>query len=111
VAKSKASSSTVAASKVDPGLVDVNTTLGYEGEAAAGTGMVLTSSGTMLTNNHVIDGATAISVTDVGNHNTHAASVVGYDLSADVALLQLCGGSGLATVPFGNSAALRVGTR
>lgn len=109
VAKSKASSSALAASKVDPGLVDVNTTLGYEDEAAAGTGMVLTASGTVLTNNHVIDGATTISVTDVGNHRTYSASVVGYDLSADVAVLQLHGASGLATVPLGNSAAERVG--
>ena len=59
VAKSKTSSSTLAASKVDPGLVDVNTTLGYEDEAA-GTGMMLSSSGTVLSNNHVVDGATAI---------------------------------------------------
>jgi S1-C subfamily serine protease len=55
------------ASKVDPGLVDINTTLSYQEEQAAGTGMVLSSSGEVLTNNHVIDGATSISVTDVGN--------------------------------------------
>ena len=50
------------AAKVDPGLVDINTNLSYEDEQAAGTGMVLTSDGEILTNNHVIDGATSISV-------------------------------------------------
>src|SRR5215831_18694707 len=55
------------ASKVDPGLVDVVTTLGYQSGAAAGTGMVLTPNGEVLTNNHVIDGATSIKITDVGN--------------------------------------------
>jgi S1-C subfamily serine protease len=47
--------------------------------------MVLSSSGTVLTNNHVIDCATSISVTDVGNHKTYSATVAGYDLSGDVA--------------------------
>ena len=108
-AKSPTSSRAAVPAKVDPGLVDVNTTLGYQDEAAAGTGMVLTSSGRVLTNNHVIDGATAIRVTDVGNHKTYSASVVGYDLSADVAILQLRRASGLARVPVGNSSAVRVG--
>ena len=58
------------AAKVDPGLVDINTNLSYESEAAAGTGQVLTSNGEILTNNHVIDGATSISVTDIGNGKT-----------------------------------------
>ena len=74
------------ASKVDPGLVDINTTLGYQQEQAAGTGIVLTSNGVILTNNHVINGATSISVTDVGNHKTYTASVVGYDRTKDIAV-------------------------
>src|ERR1019366_1530512 len=98
------------AAKVDPELVDVNATLGYENEAALGTGMVLTSSGRVLTNNHVINGATSISVTDVGNHKTYSATVVGYDLTGDVAVLQLQGASGLKTVSIGDSATVRVGS-
>ena len=85
------------AAKVDPGLVDIDTTLGYNQEEAAGTGIVLTSNGEILTNNHVIDGATTISVTDVGNGKTYTASVVGYDTTQDVAVLQLNGASGLTT--------------
>lgn len=97
------------ADKVDPGLVDINTTLGYQQEQAAGTGIVVTSNGEVLTNNHVIDGATSISVTDVGNHKTYTASVVGYDRSGDIAVLQLHNASGLQTANFGNSSGISVG--
>jgi S1-C subfamily serine protease len=97
------------ASKVDPGLVDINTTLGYQQEQAAGTGIVLSSNGVILTNNHVIDGATSISVTDIGNHQTYTASVVGYDRTKDIAVLQLHNASGLQTATLGNSSNASVG--
>jgi S1-C subfamily serine protease len=97
------------ADKVDPGLVDINTTLGYQQEQAAGTGIVVTSNGEILTNNHVIDGATSISVTDVGNAKTYTASVVGYDRTSDIAVLQLHNASGLQTASFANSSSVSVG--
>jgi S1-C subfamily serine protease len=97
------------AKKVDPGLVDVNTTLAYQEEEAAGTGIVLTSNGEVLTNNHVIEGATTISVTDIGNGKTYSASVVGYDRAKDIAVLQLHNASGLQTANIGNSDKLAVG--
>jgi S1-C subfamily serine protease len=93
------------AAKVDPGLVDINTNLSYEDEQAAGTGMVLTSDGTILTNNHVIDGATSISVTDIGNGKTYTANVVGYDRTGDVAVVKLVNASGLQTVTTSTAAA------
>jgi S1-C subfamily serine protease len=96
------------AQRVDPGLVDVNTTIDYGAAQGAGTGMVLTSSGEVLTNNHVIDGATSISVTDVGNGRTYDATVVGYSTTRDVAILKLSGASGLQTVTT-NSARVSVG--
>jgi S1-C subfamily serine protease len=71
--------------------------------------MVVTSSGEILTNNHVIDGATSIKVTDIGNGRTYTASVVGYDKTDDVAVLQLQGASGLTTVSFGNSSDVATG--
>jgi S1-C subfamily serine protease len=86
------------AAKMDPGLVNIVTTLGYQNGKAAGTGMVLTSTGEVLTNNHVINGATSIKATDVGNGRTYAAKVVGYDKTHDVAVLQLQNASGLQTV-------------
>jgi S1-C subfamily serine protease len=94
---------------VAPGLVDINTNLGYQGAAAAGTGIVLTSNGEILTNNHVIDGATSIKVTDLGNGQTYNATVVGYDRTQDVAVLQLQGASGLRTATLGDSSAVTVG--
>lgn len=97
------------ASKVDPALVDINSTFTYQSAAGAGTGIVLTSNGEILTNNHVVDGATKISVTDIGNGKTYAATVVGYDPSEDIAVLQLVDASGLTTATIGNSADVKVG--
>jgi S1-C subfamily serine protease len=97
------------ASKVDPGLVDVISTLGYQSAEAEGTGIVLTSNGEILTNNHVINGATSIKVIDIGNGKSYKATVVGYDDSQDVAVLQLTGASGLKTATIGDSSTVGVG--
>ncbi|MEV0288987.1 MULTISPECIES: trypsin-like peptidase domain-containing protein [unclassified Kribbella] len=97
------------AAKVSPGLVDVNTVLGYENARAAGTGIVLSSDGEVLTNHHVIEGATSISVTDIGNGKTYTASVVGYDEDHDVAVLKLKDASGLQTAKIGDSDKVKVG--
>jgi S1-C subfamily serine protease len=99
------------AEQVDPGLVDINDTLDYGSAAAAGTGMVLTSSGEVLTNNHVIEGATSITATDIGNGQTYKARVIGYDRGHDIAVIQLVGASGLQTVTLGTSANIAVGEK
>jgi S1-C subfamily serine protease len=106
-----ASSDTIAsvASAVDPGLVDINTTLADGQGAAAGTGMVVTSNGEVITNNHVISEATKITATDIGNGKTYTARVIGYDRTDDVAVLALDGATGLTTVNLGNSSTVRVG--
>ena len=95
--------------KIEPGLVIINTTLQYDSEAAAGTGMVLNADGLVLTNNHVIEGSTKVSATVVSTGKTYPATVVGYDKTGDVALIQLQDASGLTTVPIGNSASVKVG--
>jgi S1-C subfamily serine protease len=97
------------AQRVDPALVDVVSTLGNQGASAAGTGIVLTSNGTVLTNNHVIRGATSIKVTDVGNGRSYAAKVVGYDASKDVAVIQLQNASSLTTANLGDSSSVQTG--
>lgn len=97
------------ASQTNPGLVDVISTLGYQHGTAEGTGMVLTSKGEVLTNNHVVAGATSITVRDIGNGRTYTANVVGYSDGNDVAVLRLVGASGLATVKIGNSVSAAVG--
>ena len=97
------------ASAVAPGLVDLNVTLAYQNGQAAATGIVLTPSGEVLTNNHVVEGASAISATDVGNGKTYTATVVGYDRSHDIAVLQLGGASGLQTAQLGDSSTVAIG--
>jgi S1-C subfamily serine protease len=99
------------AARVDPGVVDVTSTLGYQNATAKGTGIVLTSNGEILTNNHVVEGATSVSVTDIGNGKTYKATVVGYDESQDIAVLQLSGASGLTTASTGNSSTIQVGDK
>jgi S1-C subfamily serine protease len=97
------------AAKVNPAVVDVNTVLGYQNGRAAGTGVVLTSDGLILTNNHVVAGATSISVTDVGNGKTYTASVVGYDRAHDIAVLKLSSAAGLTTATLGDSSTVHTG--
>ncbi len=89
--------------------MDINVTFQYQRAMGAGTGIVLTSSGEVLTNNHVIDGATSISATDIANGKTYPATVVGYDPTDDVAVLQLQNASHLSTAPIGDSQDLKVG--
>jgi len=91
------------ADKVDPGLVDVTSTFANQNGTAEGTGMILTSNGLILTNNHVVEDAQTLSVRDVATNTTYAGTVVGYDLAEDVALIQLKGASGLTTIKTANS--------
>ncbi len=91
------------------GVVDVVTRLGDENLEAAGTGIVLTPSGVILTNNHVISGATSISVTDVSNGASYSATVIGYDVADDVAVLQATGAAKLPTAVIGSSSGLAIG--
>jgi S1-C subfamily serine protease len=94
---------------IGTGVVVIDTNLAYQGGEAAGTGMVLTRSGEVLTNNHVIRGATTIKIVVPGTGHSYKATVVGYDVSADVAVLQARGASNLKTISLGNSAKVRRG--
>ncbi|HWU32175.1 MAG TPA: trypsin-like peptidase domain-containing protein, partial [Marmoricola sp.] len=80
------------------GLVRLQVTLGYQNGAAVGTGMILNSTGKVVTNHHVIEGATKILATDMSTGKRYVATLVGSDSSDDIAVLQLQGASGLATV-------------
>ncbi|MHB1527594.1 MAG: S1C family serine protease [Candidatus Dormibacteria bacterium] len=95
--------------KVDPAVVDITATDAYQHAVSAGTGMVLTSNGEVLTNNHVIAGATSITAQIDGRGPKYTAIVIGTDPTHDVALIQLQGVSGLPTVAVGNSAGVKVG--
>lgn len=87
----------------------INTRLSRPDLQAAGTGIVLTSSGQVLTNHHVINGATNITVTNIGNGGTYPAAVVGSDSTRDIAVLQIRDAAGFATAPIGDSGTVRVG--
>jgi len=97
------------AAQVDPGIVDIDSNLKYSQATAQGTGMVISSSGLVLTNNHVIDEAVSVSATIVTSGKTYTAKVLGYDSTDDVALLQLEGASNLKTVTLSNSSKAKVG--
>nr|WP_229683893.1 trypsin-like peptidase domain-containing protein [Nocardia camponoti] len=89
-------------------LVDIDVTTGPFGGGAAGTGIVLTQDGQVLTSHHVIKGANSVKVTDVGNGLIYEGTVLGYDSSNDIALVSLAGASGLPTARLGSSADLRI---
>ncbi len=99
------------AAKVDPALVDINTVVqtATSTGAASGTGMIITSSGEVLTNNHVVDQSISISVTIAGHAGSYKAHVIGVSPTADVALIQIEGVSGLPTVTFADSSSVKVG--
>lgn len=97
--------------KVDPAVVDINTvfqTANGSGQAA-GTGIILTSTGEILTNNHVVEGATSITVQIAGRSGSYTATVIGVDPTADVALVQVDGVSGLPTATLADSSTLQPG--
>jgi S1-C subfamily serine protease len=98
------------ANKVQPGIVDINSTLKYQGGAAAGTGMVLSSNGLVLTNNHVVEGSTHLSATVVNTGHRYQVKVLGVAPKNDVALLKLQGATGLKTVQVGDSSKVTLGT-
>ncbi|HXW77930.1 MAG TPA: trypsin-like peptidase domain-containing protein [Acidimicrobiales bacterium] len=95
------------AAGVEPATVDITAT-GPDGQDE-GTGMVVAASGAVLTNNHVIDGSTQLSVQIDGSGKTYGAVVLGTDATDDVALLQMQGGSNFKTVALGDSGAIGVG--
>lgn len=78
------------------GVVLIDSTL-TDGEAA-GTGLVIDSSGLVLTNYHVVEGSTELKVTIATDGTAYGAEVIGFDRRSDIALLKLDGASDLTTV-------------
>ncbi len=97
------------AAKVDPAIVDIDSTLAGGGEAA-GTGMVVTSSGEVMTNNHVIEDSTSLTVQIPTTGQSYRATVLGDDPTDDVALIQLQGASHLKSIDVGSDSTVAVGT-
>ncbi len=93
--------------KVLPAIVSVDATSAAQDDQ--GTGMIITAGGEVVTNNHVIAGATTISVTLYGKLTSMPATLIDTDPVNDVALLQITGASNLPTVSYGNSKDVQVG--
>ncbi len=91
-----------------PSIVNITTNLS-SGGSAAGTGIVISSSGIVLTNNHVIADSTQLEAEDAATGRTYAGTVVGYDAAHDVAVVQLAHASGLTPAPIGSASQLAVG--
>jgi S1-C subfamily serine protease len=97
------------AARVDPAVVDVMSANSSNQTTGAGTGVVLTSSGLVVTNNHVIYGSASVRVLVGATGGVYPATVVGYDQGADIAVLQIQDTSGLAHAALDVSARVHVG--
>lgn len=95
--------------QVGPAVVNIDTQMGYQGAVGSGTGIVLDPGGVVLTNNHVIAGATGIRAISVGNGQAYDVDVLGFDRNHDVAVLQLRGAAGLPAANIGNSTLVAMG--
>ena len=114
-----------ALAKIEPSVVLINDTItstangrgggggfgGFGGfqESGAGTGIIITATGEVVTNAHVVNGATDIKVTLPGSTATHTATIVGINVSEDLAVIQIAGVSGLTPATFANSDSAAVG--
>lgn len=92
---------------VGPQIVDIDAKLGFQSAIGAGTGIVIDPS-VILTNNHVVAGATDLTARSIANGQVFPATVIGFDRQHDIAVLQLAGG-GLPVANIGNSDTVHVG--
>ncbi len=98
-----------AAAAVAPAIVDITSTNEITGAQGAGTGEVISEDGFVITNHHVIEGSTSLTVTIAMTGETFEADVVGYDASHDIAVIKLQGASDLAVAPIGDSSSVQIG--
>ncbi|WP_067861585.1 S1C family serine protease [Nocardia shimofusensis] len=96
------------AAALSPAMVHITTRTRAFGQGTAGSGIVLTADGQVLTSHHVIKGAEEVGVVSVATGEEFEATVLGYDSTADIALLALVGAKNLPTARLGSSSGLRV---
>ncbi|MDF6019746.1 trypsin-like peptidase domain-containing protein [Streptomyces sp. JH34] len=106
VSQSSAGTVSGVATAVSPAIVEISAT-SSAGEAT-GSGVVITADGEIVTNNHVISGASKVEVA-LSTGKTYTADVVGTDADKDLALIKLQGASGLKTASLGDSSSVKVG--
>jgi putative serine protease PepD len=106
VSQSSAGTVSGVAAAVSPAIVEITAT--SSAGKATGSGVVITTDGEIVTNNHVISGASEIKVA-LSTGTTYTAEVVGTDAGKDLALIQLRNASGLRTASLGDSSSVKVG--
>ncbi|MEE2772606.1 MAG: trypsin-like peptidase domain-containing protein [Bacteroidota bacterium] len=85
-----------------------NGTAGGRAVQGAGSGVIITPDGYIVTNNHVVDGASEIEVT-LNNNETYKAEVIGADPISEIALIKVDANEDLEYIPFGNSDNVKLG--
>ncbi|HEX9968935.1 MAG TPA: trypsin-like peptidase domain-containing protein [Acidimicrobiales bacterium] len=102
--------------KVQPGVVSIRTAafqggdlFGTQPVRGAGTGMIISPAGDVLTNAHVVNGATSIKVTLFGETEARDADLLGSNPASDVAVVRIRNASNLPTVQLGDSSKIEVG--
>ena len=102
--------------KVQPGVVSIRTSsfqggdlFGTQPVRGAGTGMIISPDGDVLTNAHVVNGATSIKVTLFGETEARDADLLGSNPASDVAVVKIRNASNLPTVQLGDSGRIQVG--
>ena len=100
--------------KVGPSVVTIRSTITQGGpfggtEDAAGTGVIISSGGEIMTNAHVVEGASTVKITLAGESQARTADVVGTDTDADLALLKIPNVTGLPAASLGKSSDVHVG--
>jgi len=111
----KVAAVTTVLAKIEPSVVDINTTISQTAGSGqvitgegAGTGIVVSATGEVVTNAHVIAGASSITVT-LADGTTHSATVIKSDTAQDLAVIQISGVTGLTPATFAESASVSVG--
>lgn len=97
--------------KIEPSIVNVHASVrtGQGTTNAAGTGIIITKSGEVITNAHVVNNAVAIALTLAGQSQPRSARLIGLDTGADIALLQINGNSDFPAAALGTSSSVKVG--
>ncbi len=98
----------ISTAQLDDSIINITSRLS-SGDMAAGTGIIISSNGLALTNNHVIADSVQLRTENSATGSMHSAKVLGYSLTADVAVIQIQGVSGLTPGPIGTATNLAVG--
>ncbi|MDT0398580.1 MULTISPECIES: trypsin-like peptidase domain-containing protein [Streptomyces] len=94
------------AKAVTPSIVEINAE--SNAGSSTGSGVIITSDGEIITNNHVVAGASSVKVR-TSDGKTYTAEVVGTDSKKDLALIKLRDASGMPTATLGDSDGVQVG--